>query len=326
MATANLNQPHFQDADKAREYLEKQVWPKGPVCPHCGSVAKPFVLSGKSARPGLYKCRDCREPFTVTVGTIFERSKVALNIWLQVVYLMSASKKGISAKQVERMTGVTYKTAWFMCHRIREAMTTFPTDLLGGPGSSGIVEADETFWGVQKDEEGVRYPAKTKKGTASKMKIFSLVERHGEKRSFHVPTVNAANLGPILKAHITKTARLMTDEGSFYIKPGKHFASHETVNHSAGEYSRGDVTSNTAESSFAILKRGLMGTFHNVSEQHLQRYCNEFDFRWNTRQSRGFNDVDRFDSALYGIKGKRLTYRRVDASHALCTPVSRTTH
>lgn len=320
MATANLNQPHFQDPDKAREYLEAQVWPKGPFCPHCGSVAKPFVLSGKSARPGLYKCRDCREPFTVTVGTIFERSKVKLNIWLQVVYLMSCSKKGISAKQVQRMTGVTYKTAWFMCHRIREAMTTFPTNLLGGPGSSGIVEADETFWGVQADEDGIRYPAKLKPGHASKMKIFSLVERSGEKRSIHVPNVTASNLGAIMNQHVHPLARLMTDEAAYYKKPGKKFASHETVNHSKQEYARGDVTSNTAESSFAILKRGLMGVFHNVSEQHLQRYCNEFDFRWNTRQFLGFNDTDRFNSALYGIKGKRLTYRRIDASYALCSP------
>ncbi len=205
MAQANLNQPQFHDADKAREYLEKQVWPNGKICPHCGVVGEHYVLSGKSARPGLYKCQACREPFTVTVGTLFERSKIGLHLWLQAVYLMSASKKGISAKQLERMLGVTYKTAWFMAHRIREAMTANHTDLLGGPGSSGIVEADETFWGVAKDEEGIKYPAKTFKGTASKMKIFSLVERNGEKRTFHVPTVTAATLGPILKAQVSKS-------------------------------------------------------------------------------------------------------------------------
>jgi transposase-like protein len=311
---AQLNQPQFQDPIKAREYLERQVWPNGRVCPHCGTIGDHYALQGKSARPGLYKCSDCREPFTVTVGTVFERSKVGLHLWLQAVYLMSASKKGISAKQLERMLGVTYKTAWFMCHRIREAMTANPTSMLGGPGSSGIVEADETFWGVAADEEGIRYPAKVKKGTASKMKIFSLVERQGEKRSFHIPNVNSATLGPILKAQISAKARLMTDEANYYTKPGKHFASHETVNHKREEYARGDVTSNTAESSFAILKRGLIGTFHSVSEKHLQRYCVEFDFRWNTRSSLGVNDVMRSDAALKGIVGKRLTYRRTGQS------------
>lgn len=309
---ANLNQPQFQDPDKAREYLEKQVWPNGRVCPHCGVIGEHYVLSGKSARSGLYKCQACREPFTVTVGTLFERSKVGLHLWLQAVYLMSASKKGISAKQLERMLGVTYKTAWFMCHRIREAMTANPTDLLGGPGSSGIVEADETYWGTAKDEEGVKYPAKTGGGYSPKMKIFSLVERQGVKRTFHVPNVTAATLAPIMKAQVAKSARLMTDEAGYYKKVGLHFASHEAVNHSKEEYVRGDVSSNTAESSFAILKRGLVGTFHSVSEQHLQRYANEFDFRWNTRQSLGFNDAMRLDAALKGIQGKRLTYRRLN--------------
>ncbi len=311
---AILNQPHFQYADKAREYLERQVWPDGRVCPHCGVIGAHYSLQGKSARPGLYKCADCREPFTVTVGTVFERSKVGLHLWLQAVHLMSASKKGISAKQLERMLGVTYKTAWFMAHRIREAMAVPSGRMLGGPGSSGIVEADETFWGVATDAEGIKYPAKVMKGIAHKMKIVSLVERQGEKRSFHIPTVNAATLGPILKAQISASARLMTDEAKYYTKAGKNFVSHESVNHKAGEYARGDVTSNTAESSFAILKRGIIGTFHSVSEKHLQRYCVEFDFRWNTRQSLGVNDVMRADAALKGIVGKRLTYRRAGQS------------
>ncbi len=308
-----LNQPQFQDPDKAREYLEAQVWPNGRVCPHCGAVGEHYVLHGKSNRPGLYKCADCREPFTVTVGTVFERSKIGLHIWLQAVHLMSASKKGISAKQLERMLGVTYKTAWFMAHRIREAMKTEPARMLGGPGSSGIVEADETFWGVAADEEGIKYPAGVQRGFGHKMKVFTLVERDGEKRSFHVPTVNAATLGPILKAQIAQSARLMTDEAKYYKQPGKHFASHESVNHAKEEYVRGDVTSNTAESSFAILKRGLIGTFHSVSEQHLQRYCVEFDFRWNYRMSQGYSDMDRANEALKSITGKRLTYRRTHA-------------
>lgn len=314
MAEPIINQPQFKDADKAREYLESLRWPHGPVCPHCGVINRAYKLEGKAHRPGVYKCADCREQFTVTVGTVFERSKIALNVWLQAVHLMCASKKGISAKQLQRMLGVTYKTAWFMCHRIREAMTANPTDLLGGPGSSGIVEADETYWGTAKDAEGVKYPAKTGGGYSPKMKIFSLVERQGAKRTFHVPNVTAATLGPILKSQVAQSARLMTDEATYYKKIGNHFASHESVNHSKEEYVRGDVTSNTAESSFAILKRGLVGTFHSVSEQHLQRYAHEFDFKWNTRTSLGFNDLMRTDEALKGITGKRLTYRRVSWS------------
>lgn len=302
MAEAILNQPHFQDADKAREYLEALRWPSGPVCPHCGSVGKHLALVGKAYRPGLYKCVDCYEQFTVTVGTVFERSKVGLHLWLQAVHLMCASKKGISAKQLERMLGVTYKTAWFMAHRIREAMSS-DVGIFGGNG--GAVEVDETYWGnTGKQRKGAR-------GYDHKMKVVSLVERDGKKRSFHVANVTAATVRPILKAQLSAKARLMTDEAAIYKKIGREFAEHGVVKHNAGEYARGDVTTNTVESSFAILKRGLNGTFHSVSEKHLQRYCTEFDFRWNTRQSQGFNDVQRADQLLIGIAGKRLTYRRI---------------
>jgi transposase-like protein len=312
MSKAILNQPQFQDADKAREYLEALRWPNGPVCPHCGVIGHAYQLKGEATRPGVYKCGSCRDQFTVTVGTVFERSKIALNVWLQAVHLMCASKKGISAKQLERMLGVSYKTAWFMSHRIREAMKAEPSTLLGGPGSSGIVEADETYWGVQTDEEGVKYPAGVRRrGAADKMKIVALVERDGDKRTFHVANVNAVTLGPILKTQVAQTARLHTDEANYYKKIGKHFAAHESVNHSKEEYARGDVTSNTVESSFALLKRGLTGTFHSVSEKHLQRYCDEFDFRWNFRSSQGYEDVARANMALKGIAGKRLTYRRI---------------
>jgi len=303
MAEALLNQPHFQDADKAREYLEALRWPNGVVCPHCGVVGGHYHLQGKATRPGVYKCGVCSDQFTVTVGTVFERSKIALNVWLQAVHMMCASKKGVSAKQLERMLGVTYKTAWFMAHRIREAMTTNPTGMLGG--GSGVVEADETYWGnTNKQRKGAR-------GYDHKMKIVSLVERDGDKRTFHVANVNAATVRPILKTQIEAKARLMTDEAAIYKKVGREFAEHGVVKHGAEEYARGDIFTNTVESSFAILKRGLYGTFHSVSEQHLQRYCNEFDFRWNTRQSQGFNDKMRADIALKGIAGKRLTYRRV---------------
>lgn len=303
---SNLNAPHFQDADKARQYLETVRWSNGVTCPHCGTVGEHYLLQGKSTRPGLYKCNDCREQFTVTVGTVFERSKIALNVWLQAVYLMSASKKGISAKQIERMLGVTYKTAWFMCHRIREAMTNPNGGLLGG--NNAPVEADETYWGT--------VPGKKRKpGVGHKLKIVSLVERGGSKRSFHVANVNMNTVRPILTENIKRDSHLMTDEAVVYCRLGDNFNQHSAVNHSKGEYSRGIVTTNTVESSFAILKRGLYGTFHNVSEKHLQRYADEFDFRWNHRQSQGVNDVQRTVAALKGIEGKRFTYRRTAGEH-----------
>lgn len=298
---SNLNAPHFQDANKAREYLERLRWPDGPVCPHCGSVNEHYQLKGKSTRPGLWKCKDCRKQFSVTVGTVFERSKIPLNVWLQATFLLCSSKKGISAHQIHRMLGVTYKTAWFMCHRIREAMTSKPDGLLGSGG--GTVEADETYWGNQPG-------ARKRRGYQHKMKIVALVERGGDVRSFHVPHVSGKTLRPILKAQIASDARLMTDEFGGYTKLGREFAFHGVVNHSAGVYADGDITTNSIESVFSLLKRGLMGTFHHVSEEHLQRYLHEFDFRYNLRSSQGYDDTDRTDVALIGIAGKRLTYRR----------------
>ncbi len=239
----------------------------------------------------------------MTVGTVFERSKIPLNIWLQATFLLCSSKKGISAHQIHRMLGVTYKTAWFMCHRIREAMTSNPEGLLGSGG--GTVEADETYWGNQ--------PGKRKRrGYDHKMKIVALVERGGDVRSYHVPHVSAATLRPILKSQIAQEAHLMTDEHAGYKLVGREFASHGVVKHSAGDYAHGDVTTNSIESVFSLLKRGLNGTFHHVSEEHLQRYLHEFDFRYNLRISRGFNDADRTNAALRGIVGKRLTYRNTN--------------
>jgi transposase-like protein len=302
MAEAIHTEARFNDENAAREHLESIYWPKGPVCPHCGGTERNTRLNGTAHRPGLLYCAYCKSQFTVTVGTVFERSKVALHKWVYASHLMCASKKGISAKQLERMLGVTYKTAWFMAHRIREAMNIAPTGPLGNAG--GPVEVDETYWGNNgKQAPGAR-------GYAHKMKVVSLVERNGEKRSFHVANVTAKTVKPILKGHIAQHARLMTDDAGVYKKVGRDFAEHGVVNHSAGEYARGDVTTNTVESSFAILKRGLYGTFHSVSEQHLQRYATEFDFRWNTRQSLGFNDTDRAAVTLKNIGGKRLTYRR----------------
>ena len=299
--------PHFQDSEAAREYLQNLRWANGVICPHCGVVGGHYELKGASTRPGLYKCGACSDQFTVTVGTVFERSKIKLHIWLQAVHLMSASKKGISAKQIERMLGVSYKTAWFMCHRIREAMNPSPSDdKMGGPNT--IVEADETYWGnLYKGRAGVGH----------KMKVVSLVEREsGQKRSFHVANVTSDTVEAVLKSQVHAETHLMTDESGVYKRVGKHFSAHSTVNHGKKEYARGNVTSNTVEASFSIFKRGLNGTFHSVSERHLQRYATEFDFKWNFRSANGFNDVERADATLKGIAGKRLTYRRTDSVQA----------
>jgi transposase-like protein len=298
-----LNQPQFRSAANARQYLEAVRWPNGPVCPHCGSVSKDhYELAGEAHRAGLWKCKDCREQFTVTVGTVFERSKIELHVWLQAVYLLCSSKKGMSAHQLHRTLGVTYKTAWFMAHRIREAMKQ---GFMGPLGSSGgPVEADETYWGTKRTGKG---------STGSKHAIFSLVERHGHARSFHVPNVTGKTLKPILNKHVAKNADLVTDDFTVYRSIARDY-SHSTVNHSAKEYVRGDAHTNTVEGYFSILKRGLIGTYHHVSEAHLQRYVTEFDFRYNHRTAQGFTDDQRANAALKEIAGKRLTYRRTNAT------------
>jgi transposase-like protein len=303
--TADLFAPQFQDADKAREYLEALRWPNGPVCPHCGVEGDHYALKGASHRPGLMKCKDCRKQFSVTVGTVFEKSKIPLNKWLMAVHLMCASKKAVSSHQIHRMLGVTYKSAWFMTHRIREAMKPEGTGLMGTNG--GTVEADETYWGTSKAK------AKGARGYAHKMKVVSLVERGGEKRSIVVKEVNIKSMTQLLEANICKSANLMTDEHSAYVPVGKTFASHGVTKHGKKQYAVGNVHSNTVESSFSLLKRGLVGTFHHVGEQHLQRYVTEFDFRWNTRTKMGFTDSERAQVALRSIAGKRLTYRQINA-------------
>jgi transposase-like protein len=299
-----LNQPHFQNADKARQHLEAIRWPNGPVCPHCGVIGGHYALQGKAHRPGLYKCHDCREQFSVTVGTVFERSKIPLHVWLQAVFHLCSSKKGMSSHQLHRILGVTYKTAWFMTHRIREAFRNGAPGLLGGGGS--IVEADETFWGKQPGH-------RVTQGGGGRHKVVALVSREGETRSYHVATVNKANLQGILAAQVAKDTKLFTDTASYYRHlPKKMFEKHEMVNHSSGEYVRGNVHTNTVEGYFGILKRGLFGTYHHVSEAHLQRYLNEFDFRFSNRVALGVNDNERTNKALKGIGGKRLTYRRIN--------------
>lgn len=299
-----LNQSQFKDANKAREYLESVRWPKGPVCPHCGSISQDhYALAGEAHRPGLWKCKDCREQFSVTVGTVFERSKIPLHVWLQAVYLLCSSKKGMSSHQLHRVLGVTYKTAWFMTHRIREAMTGGMLTPMGGSGKT--VEVDETYWGQKPF-------AQKRKAAHHKHAIVSLVERNGQARSFHVATVTGDNLKPMLRANISHLSTVYTDEHGAYSKLNRIFAAHEHVKHKHGEYARGPVSTNTVEGYFSILKRGLIGTYHHVSEAHLQRYVSEFDFRYNHRAALGYTDNQRANAVMKEIAGKRLTYRPIN--------------
>lgn len=317
MSKALFAQPRFTNDDAARDHLEAIRWPNGSVCPHCGGTERNARLQGASHRPGLWFCGDCRSQFTVTVGTVFERSKVPLHKWLLANHLICSAKKGISAHQIHRTIGVTYKTAWFMVHRIREAMTEPNAGPLGGGGK--IVEADETYWGRSEDAPAKPTDAEGKRryrGTRV-MKdlrpIVALVERNGKVRGFHMNAVTADNLGEALREHVHKKTHLMTDESRMYTKVGREFAKHSTVNHGRKEYARGNVTTNTVEGFFAILKRGLIGTYHHVGDKHLQRYVEEFTFRYNNRSSLGIEDAERADNALKGISGKRLTYRRINS-------------
>jgi len=302
----DITNPIYTDAEKAREHLEALRWPTGPVCPHCGSFGKITKLKGKSTRPGVYKCGDCRKPFSVTVGTVFERSKIPLHKWVLATHLMASSKKGISAHQLHRTIGVTYKTAWFMFHRIREAMRTDHTDPVGGNG--GVVEVDETFIGRDRSKK----PDGEKKGRgfAHKYKVLSLVDRtSGKARSMVVDDLKATTLTPILQENIAKEASVFTDEASYYNRLGQSFAAHEFVRHSAGEWGRGSVHTNTIEGYFSIFKRGMKGVYQHCGRQHLHRYVAEFEFRYNHRIKLGVNDTMRADSIIKGAEGKRLTYR-----------------
>lgn len=306
MAASLFDLPRFKDPDTAREHLESVRWPSGPICPHCGAMDRITTLKGKSHRPGLYECGHCRDQFTVTVGTVFERSKIPLHKWLLAATLFASSKKGISAHQLHRMLGVTYKTAWFMAHRLREAMDA-PGGLLGSGGAP--VEVDETYWGNKKPRGSFKHLGKHGAGPHHQMKIVTLVERGGKARTFHFDTIHGGTLRDMLRKHIAASATVHTDEAGYYKPLHRIFAKHETVNHRRGEYSRDGVTTNTVEGFFSILKRGLVGTFHHVGEQHLHRYVREFDFRYNTRSALGVQDAERADKLLKGISGKRLTYR-----------------
>jgi transposase-like protein len=305
-----LSAPHFHSEEAAYAYVEARIWPEGPVCPHCGGVERIGLMGGKSTRHGLYKCYQCRKPFTVKIGTIFESSHVALNIWLQAMYLIAGSKKGISSNQLHRVLGVTLKTAWFMSHRIREAMRTGGLAPMGGNG--GVVEIDETFIGRDPDAPKSRMPIRNMN------KVISLIDRSTGRSASVVFTGNlsAAAIAPIVAEYVAKEAHLMTDEAHFYKVIGRDYASHTSVSHSAGEYVRkGDaaIHSNTVEGYFSIFKRGMRGIYQHCAKKHLHRYLAEFDFRYSNRVALGYNDSDRADALLQGIVGKRLTYQTIGA-------------
>ena len=293
----NITDPIFHDAAKAEAHIEASRWNGAPFCPHCGSLHV-TRMAGKT-QAGMFLCNDCRDKFTVRTGTVMERSHLPLNKWLLAIHIMAASKKGMSAAQMGRMIGVTYKTAWFLCHRIREAMDS-PTGPLGG--GSGVIEADETYIGGKAKNRATRKPAKKKA-------VVALIERDGQARSFH--NVNAKTVRALIVTNVDRDAALMTDEAPIYKGVGREMKSHFSVNHSAKEYVTygGFKHSNTAENFFSIIKRGVIGTYHHMSEAHLGRYCREFDMRYNTRE---LNDGERAAAILAGTEGKRLTYRRTD--------------
>ena len=304
--------PHFHDDAAARALIEQVRWPEGPVCSHCGAINHAYAVTG---RPGLYRCaeKECRKDFTCTTGTIMERSKIPLHKWMMGFYLMNASKKGVSAHQLHRALGVTYQTAWFMCHRIREAMRDGGLGPLGGGG--GIVEADETYFGPtekprpSKQRRGRPYKVGSR-GPRDKRPIVALVERGGNVRTFHVAVADKATVGAIVAGNVDRETRLHTDESRLYTEVGQLFGSHETVKHSAGEYVRGDVYTNSAENYFSIFKRGMKGIYQHCKEKHLHRYLAEFDFRYNHRVGLGYSDIDRTFAAIRAVEGKRLMYRQ----------------
>jgi transposase-like protein len=324
----DLTAPMFNDEDAAREYFEAQRWPNGPYCPHCGNADPESIrkLAGKSHRPGLYQCNSCREHFTVTVGSVMESSHVPLHKWALAFHLMAASKKGVSAHQLMRMLGLgSYRTAWFMAHRIREAMkednsTSGP---LGGEGKT--VEADETYIGKRETSRKLargRVPTYTKSGKAGgaqKRIVVGLVERGGKARMVHLNDATASTVREVLVRNVDRKSTLYTDSSRLYTRTGEEYATHRTTNHAKGEYARreGDVVvhSNTIESVFSVFKRGMVGVYQHCGEAHLHRYLAEFDFRYNRRTKLGWTDSQRAEAAIKGAEGKRLTYQQTDEGY-----------
>ena len=309
-----LSHPAYSDEDQARQFLEAILWPDGPYCPFCGQTDTVKALGGQSMGLGWYHCGDCRKKFTVRVGTVFERSHIPLHKWLLGFRLYAGSKKGFSAHQLHRTLKVTYRSAWFMAHRIREAMRDDDPTPLGGKDK--VIEADETFIGPPKwiySNDRGWLQANT---VDHKRKVFSLVERGGKARSFHVEGLSVADLWPIIARNADAQSELNTDEAPRYKSIGRQFAKHGAVNHSAMEYARKGVTTNTVEGYFSIFKRGMRGVYHHCGEQHLQRYLHEFDFRYSNRSALGIEDEERTTRAIKGAAGKRLTYRRIGRQKA----------
>lgn len=307
----NLKSKIFTDETAARKHLEALQWPDGPVCPHCGVVNEATLLTGASTRPGVYKCRPCQKPFSVTVGTVFERSHIPLTKWLLATELLTSSNKGISAHQLHRMLGITYKSAWFMAHRIRAAMTPTAPDQLGGMGK--IVEADETYIGRGAGKKKIT--AKSG-GYAHKMKVLALVERGGNVRSMRIKDGTKLEITDILRTHVDPASILHTDGAGIYKDTGA-VRIHESVDHNKEYVRKGKagrtVHTNTLEDFFSVFKRGMVGTYQHCGEQHLNLYLSEFDFRQNNRAKLGIDDATRAMLALKGIGGKRMTYRRTNA-------------
>lgn len=311
----DLTDPMFHDEAKAREWLETSRWPDGPVCPHCGSLDV-GLMGGTKHRAGLFYCPACRGQFTVLTGSVMESSHIPLPKWVLAIRLLTASKKGVSVHQLHRTLGITYKSAWFMAHRIREGMRDDDPDAMGGPDK--VIEADEAY----KGKKEIPTPSRQRKGApylkrdVSKQKrpIFALVERGGAARAFSMPIVTGENVREKLVMNASRKSRLHTDESNLYVRVGQEFAQHETVNHSAKEYARGDVTTNSVEGFFGIFTRGLIGVYQHCGEQHLQRHLDEFSFRYSHRAKLGVNDDARAVLATRGMDGKRLSYRRINAA------------
>jgi transposase-like protein len=314
MTPIELSSPCYTNEKAARAHLEAIRWPKGQpkACPHCGVLDESRPLAGKSMGPGWFYCGACQDKFTVRTGTVYERSHIPLHKWLLAFRLMASSKKGISSHQLARTLNITYKSAWFLSHRIREAMSDTDPSPLGGEGKT--IEADETFIGKTERASaayvnGIGWVVDSGKGSKAKMKVLTVVERGGKARSVKVNSLRADDLRPHLVTKADRKSRLITDEAGYYKDVGQEFASHETVNHSAYEYVRGDIHSNTVENYFSVFKRGMRGTYQHCSEAHLQRYLHEFDFRYSNRAALEVDDCERTTRAIKGAEGKRLQYR-----------------
>jgi transposase-like protein len=315
MSKSIFEAAHFNDPEAARLLIEGVRWPNGPVCGHCGETARRYATN----RPGRWRCGNpaCKKDYTVTTGMVMESSHVPLNKWLMAFHLAASSKKGFSAHQLHRTLKITYKSAWFLHHRIMEAMRTGGLDLPPMGGEGQIVEADETYFGGVESAKmrtaktsGRKFTKGGRCGPSNKRAIVSLVERGGKVRSFHVPRADKATVSKIVADNIAHESRLHTDESKLYFGAEQMFSTHETVCHSKKEYARGDVHCNSAEGYFSIFKRGMRGVYQHCSEKHLHRYLAEFDFRYNHREALGFCDESRTIAAIKGAEGKRLTYQR----------------